>query len=98
MTMKREVIETKTYNPDEVAKMAEAGYITPKAAADLSHVRIDRVYRAMKPREVRGKTVKAPCRVKLGDNGYNRYVHRQDWLDHMATVRARVKAELGLVR
>lgn len=101
MTMKREKInddDVKTYNPEEVAKMAGLGYITPRQAADLSHVRIDRVYRAMKPRTVRGKEVKAAVRVKLGDNGWNRYVHKQDWLDHINAVRARAKAELGLTK
>lgn len=97
MTMKRETIHaTKTYNPDEVKAMAEAGYIPAREAADLCHVRIDRVYRATKPRKVRGKNLKAPVRVKLGTNAWNRYVHRQDWLDHMADVRQKAKAELGL--
>lgn len=90
--------ETKTYNQDEVTAMAEAGYIPPRTAADLCKVRIDRVYRAMKPRTVRGKELKPAVRIKFGANDWNRYVHRQDWLDHMAKVRQRAKAELGLGR
>lgn len=88
--------ETKTYNADEVTKMEAAGYITPRAAADLSHVRIDRVYRAMKPRTVRGKQVKAPCRVRLGENEWNRYVHKADWLAYIEKVKAKAAASLGL--
>jgi hypothetical protein len=90
--------ETKQYNVDEVKDMAEHGYIPPRTAAALAHVRVDRVYRAMKPRTLNGKEVKAACRIKLSENGYNRYIHKADWLAYIAKVRARVKAELGLSR
>ncbi len=84
------------YNPDEVKAMKALGYITPRQAADLSHVRIDRVYRAMKPRKVGGKMVDPQVRVKLGENEYNRYVHKADWLKLISAARTKMKQELGL--
>lgn len=77
----------KTYLPGETTKMAAQGYITPRAAADLVHVRIDRVYRAIKAEVIR---------FKIGDNAWTRYVHKGDWLKLMDKVRAKAKAELGL--
>lgn len=88
-------INTKTYNPDEVAAMEEAGYITPRKAAEEAGMRIDHVYRAMKPREVRGRTVKG-VRVKLGANAWNRYVHRGDWMALVERKRQHARESLGL--
>lgn len=77
----------KQYNETEVAQMAKDGYITPRAAATLAHVRVERVYRAIKAEHVR---------AKLNDTGYNKYVHKADWLAFIKAVRARTKGYLGI--
>jgi hypothetical protein len=89
--LKRETIKkpprATAYLADEQAAMARQGFITVRAAADLAHVRVDRVYRAIKNQKVK---------VKLGENAYTRYVHKADWLKFMEKQRERVLHSLGL--
>jgi len=79
--------KTRPYLPDETALMAKAGYVTARAAAEAAKVRTDRVYRAIIAKQVR---------VKLGTNGYTRYVNRADWLKLIGAARDRVMQGLGL--
>lgn len=78
------------YNEEEVKEMAERGYVTPRAAADELSVRIDRVYRAIKAKQVRTKT------SGEGEKVHRYYVHRGDWLKLVEKQREKLKAELGL--
>jgi hypothetical protein len=88
---------TKQYNPDEVETMGEAGYITPRQAALMYAVNLSVAYRATRPREVRGKTVRPAVRVRLGANGRARYLCREDWVRVMDAKRQATAKSLGLV-
>lgn len=88
--------DPKTYLPDEVAAMAEAGYIPAREAAKLYGVNISMAYRAIQQREVGGKTVAGPVRGKLGANNRSKYIHKADWVKYMEARRRRIAEANGL--